>query len=173
MLTTFPTRKLWGEHEFSHHRVETFWRCHTCSHDFDSTKSFRSHLQSASKCQLPAPQQEIALEACRMLRTLVFGNMPCPICAGNAGSSRRAFEIHVGRHMEEIALISLPSDQFGESEAESALEEQAMKNSLRPTGLPKDWDPPNDRSSENEPSLWKCKMDINCDWTGTSEWEYR
>ena len=48
----------------------------------------------------------------------------CPLCQITLGKPRRAFVKHVGRHMEEIALVALPQDNAEDSEAESATTDQ-------------------------------------------------
>ena len=48
----------------------------------------------------------------------------CPLCQITLGKPRRAFVKHVGRHLEEIALLVLPQDNAEDSEAESATTDQ-------------------------------------------------
>lgn len=42
----------------------------------------------------------------------------CPLCCTVPGIPRRAFVKHVGRHMEEIALLALPRNVGEESDTE-------------------------------------------------------
>ena len=44
----------------------------------------------------------------------------CPFCSENPGTRSRAFAMHVGRHMEEVALAILPRDSEFEDDQGSA-----------------------------------------------------
>ena len=44
----------------------------------------------------------------------------CPLCRSVLGKPRREFVKHVGRHMEQIALMALPREATDDSDAESA-----------------------------------------------------
>ena len=44
----------------------------------------------------------------------------CPLCRSVLGKPRREFVKHVGRHMEQIALMALPREATDDSDTESA-----------------------------------------------------
>lgn len=46
-------------------------------------------------------------------------NEECPLCHVMLGKPRREFVKHVGRHMEEIALMALPRDNDDKPEVHS------------------------------------------------------
>lgn len=54
----------------------------------------------------------------------------CPLCRVIPGKSRRAFVKHVGRHLEEIALMALPRDNVEDSDEESTTTEQELNESV-------------------------------------------
>ena len=54
----------------------------------------------------------------------------CPLCRIVVGKPRRAFVKHVGRHMEEIALMALPRDVEEDSEEGSVSTERTHTCSL-------------------------------------------
>lgn len=118
-LVTFPTRKLWGEHEFSRHRAELIWKCNYCSINLNSHQEFKKHLFTSHGHDFSEAQLNLAATDIPIQRPSVSKEMVCPFCAGNAGSTRRAFERHVGRHMEQIALFSLPRKESNGSDMES------------------------------------------------------
>ncbi|KAI9800287.1 MAG: hypothetical protein M1833_003401 [Piccolia ochrophora] len=49
--------------------------------------------------------------------------MRCPFCLDVVGTTKRAYASHVGRHMEEIALATLPMET--DSDSETSLSEDA------------------------------------------------
>ena len=48
----------------------------------------------------------------------------CPLCRSVLGKPRREFVKHVGRHMEQIALMALPREATDDPDAESAFTTQ-------------------------------------------------
>lgn len=109
-LTTFPTRRLWANHEFEKHRMKPTWRCYECSADLASPDDLKAHLRSIHQIRFSDSQLAIAASTAKINQPLSVKDMKCPLCLGHAGDTRRAFQNHVGKHMEEIALASLPRD---------------------------------------------------------------
>lgn len=134
-LSVFPTRKIWGNHEFSQHRIELIWKCRFCSTEEVSQAHFKTHLSDVHGRNFSAAQLQAVENDPPIKRPLLLKDMQCPLCSGNAGSSQRAFETHVGRHMEQIALFSIPREEFYGADVESneTQEEQTSRpNSPKP-----------------------------------------
>lgn len=118
-MRTFPTRKLWGNHEFSCHRVERSWRCDICATRSPSKDEHKSHIADAHGHLISTAQLRLAELAQPLTQPSISKDMECPLCKDIAGSTQRAFETHVGAHMEQIALFSLPRESPENSDAES------------------------------------------------------
>ena len=118
MLVTFPTKKLWYDHEYSVHRHRQSFSCYRCHEALDTEAAFRTHLSSFHTDYLNEKQLIAAVSAARSTMQNPIGDEKCPLCLKAEWTSVRAFTTHVGRHMEEIALASLPKDEDTDSEHE-------------------------------------------------------
>ncbi len=119
-LVTFPTRKLWADHELDQHYVSRAWKCYRCSSVLSTPGDWRQHLADTHEIELPQKRIKAALEAAETLNSNKTEGRKCPMCRESLGQTRRAFASHVGRHMEEIALACLPGDVDGDSDVKSA-----------------------------------------------------
>lgn len=117
-LTTFPTRRLWVEHEFSEHRVDRFLECH-CGQTFTNKETFTHHLKYEHLLQLNHSQLLTQITAAEIATQQNIHVQQCPLCLQDGWNSTRQFTTHVGRHLEQIALASLPRDVESDSEANS------------------------------------------------------
>jgi uncharacterized CHY-type Zn-finger protein len=120
MLVTFPTRKLWSDHEFSVHRQRQSFTCYQCYQELETDEIFRQHLDDAHSMQLNHKQFVTAVSAARVTAQKPVINEQCPLCLKRGWTSVRAFTTHVGRHMEGIALASLPKNDETDSEADES-----------------------------------------------------
>lgn len=115
-LVTFPSRRLWEDHEFTSHRHRKFYRCGRCEPVFETIYSFEEHVR-AIHCDLDKNVREWILT--HPLTTLVEGKIEeeeCNLCQQNGFKDRRSFVTHVSRHLEQVALVSLPASMNGEDE---------------------------------------------------------
>jgi hypothetical protein len=129
MLITFPTRKLWSDHEFSVHRNRHSFNCHQCRQELETEEIFRQHLGGAHSMHLNDKQFLAAASAARVTAQKPVIDEQCPLCLKSGLTSVRAFTTHVGRHMEGIALASLPREDGSDSEAED--ESQSTRSQPR------------------------------------------
>ena len=113
--THFPSREAWAEHEFSKHRLRTWWDCPECDKKLPSAIEWEQHLDRDHKRNFPVAVLKVALEVARSARYSSIEKEECPLCRVIVGKPRRLFVKHVGRHMEEIALMALPRDADDES----------------------------------------------------------
>lgn len=115
-LAQFPTRAAWSDHEFAEHRITQQWNCPECSDTYTRTVDWEDHLQRDHKCVFAGSRLQVALRMALHKQCKAAENEECPLCRIIPGKPRRAFIKHVGRHMEEIALMALPRNAEDESD---------------------------------------------------------
>ena len=118
-IDSFATRKAWADHEFSVHRTTKTWLCNDCAARFSSKASYREHAYSSHGNVLMRNQLEALVNSAETMIGPSEDNL-CPFCSENPGTKSRAFAMHVGRHMEEVALAVLPRDSEFEDDQGSA-----------------------------------------------------
>lgn len=131
-LAQFPTRAAWADHEFTEHRVLRSWSCPECPKQCDSEIEWVLHLEKCHQRTFLGPKHQVAKEMAYKTRAKPAENEECPLCQVILGKPRREFVKHVGRHMEEIALMALPRDNDGESEIHSTSTESEFAPSATP-----------------------------------------
>lgn len=138
----FPSRNAWFAHEIQNHRRE--WLCQFCQHPaFVSASSFSTHTKAlhgnilassslkALILQSEEPVDKIPSTACplcdeweasvhRTHEQLVSARKPDAESDGEAYGNLKVFRRHLGRHMEQLALFALPSNDTEQLEDESA-----------------------------------------------------
>lgn len=119
-LAQFTTRLAWADHEFTEHRAVRSWSCPECPIECDSESEWAQHLLECHGRTFSGPKYQIAKEMAYSTQAKPAENEQCPLCQVILGKSRREFVKHVGRHMEEIALMALPPYDGEESELDSA-----------------------------------------------------
>ena len=133
-LLTFPTRKLWEEHEFSQHRVDRSWNCSECPLGFGTPEEWRAHLDGVHRLQFNDGQFQVAASMAEKRTSQAVDSQQCPLCLRIPGKSRRNFITHVGKHLEGIALAVLPRENLSDSEADQ--ESSTSVGSAFDDGLP-------------------------------------
>jgi hypothetical protein len=118
MLDTFPSRKLWAEHEFTYHRSDVVFKCHECPREYNNEASFSEHLEEHYIAGLSHTQCLALISAARSTKPRPLAGQHCPLCLEGGWQTRRKFVTHLGRHMEDIALSALPHEEQSDSEAE-------------------------------------------------------
>ena len=107
-LLQFSSRAAWADHEFSKHRIDQFWDCPECSNKYSSAVDWEKHLLTFHKRAFSRPKLQIAKHMAYKPQSRPIESEECPFCRNLLVKTRRAFVKHVGRHMEEIALMTLP-----------------------------------------------------------------
>lgn len=116
-LKTFPTRKLWVDHEFNEHFTLQQWRCFTCRATTSTQQSFVDHLNNNHNIVLTGYRLTAAIaEAQETDLTPEFINHKCALCSQSGWQTRKAYATHVGQHLEEISLACLPRDEGDSSD---------------------------------------------------------
>ena len=115
-LRCFPSRSAWAHHEFEEHRFDRYWACPECPRKSCSTLDWEHHLNNAHNQKFAGHNLVSARNnACRISPKRAEDEQ-CPLCLVVLGKPRRAFVKHVCRHMEDIALMALPSNAEEDSE---------------------------------------------------------
>ena len=124
----FPNRAAWAEHEFNEHRVRKLWICPECPKECPSLTTWEVHLREQHRRIFSGPQWQLAQRMAYRPQERPVEVEECPLCRNVLGKPRRDFVKHVGRHMEEIALMALPRETTDDSDAESAYTAQEDSN---------------------------------------------
>jgi hypothetical protein len=111
-LKTFPSRKLWIDHEINRHFTKEQWLCFTCNRTTASEKSFVDHLVACHGIILSGHRLTAAItESKEKVLKVDFTNYRCALCSQNGWQSRKSYTTHMGEHLEEISLACLPRDE--------------------------------------------------------------
>ena len=114
-LVQFTTRAAWADHEFSYHRFETRWNCPECGSEETSPQDWERHIQKHSLI-FTGPELQVARTMARNRKARPIETEECRLCRESPAQNRRAFIKHVGRHLEEMALVALPRDTEDDTE---------------------------------------------------------
>ena len=128
VMQLYGSRKEWLAHEFKCHRFSSEWLCiKGCGQTFDSETVFHSHLREqhtvgtldlpelSSKCRKdkpPPPHQQTN----------------CPLCMERVKETRDSLRRHIGHHLEEVALASLPPELY---RSDDSSEEDVDEDDIR------------------------------------------
>ena len=100
---TFSSRSAWYEHECQQHRLD--YSCNTTGHEpFTNVAEFRSHMLNDHKFEFDddrLPSQLSMFQRPNEQKTRV-----CPLC----GQAKLRLKGHLARHLERIAIFSLPKN---------------------------------------------------------------
>lgn len=134
-FVTFGARKDWAQHEIDHHLSDNMYQCSICLALVKDEQDFLHHVESVHGITT-APglrQATIVTARCRVLRDLT--GVRCNLCLKRGFTDERAYSTHVGRHLENIALIALPptrDDDDTEDESQEENETRGSHDTLHP-----------------------------------------
>jgi len=119
----FETRHEWYDHEVQNHRRE--WYCAECTVAFATTSNFTRHLKGIHPALLGGERDVSALvNGCERATS---EPQQCPLCVGQSEHSAQQLRSHLGRHMQQLALFSLPRLEIGEDEEEDLASEAGLR----------------------------------------------
>ncbi|KAH0559286.1 hypothetical protein GP486_004202 [Trichoglossum hirsutum] len=124
-ISTFPSRKLWVDHEFSQHHFRKLWACRDCTIIFDEQDLFQQHISAIHGYFYTETRLATITAASERRMPQRTEDLTCPFCAFREAPTRQAFARHVGRHMEEIALGVLPRGTGSDDERGSGSSNQS------------------------------------------------
>ncbi|KAF2875881.1 hypothetical protein BDV95DRAFT_284582 [Massariosphaeria phaeospora] len=139
----YDSRHDWFNHELEAHRA--LWQCiEGCDKKFQSESDYETHV-SAQHPDLASPNMLSILKHTSRRGANLFREVTCPLC--NMSCSLRAFQRHVGRHQEHIALFALPiqqeegeTDDGSNQEIASIERAESFMNSASDVGIDEDDD---------------------------------
>ena len=133
-LAQFPNRAAWAEHEFSQHRLTRYWKCAECEQSFTKLSRFSDHWSKEHADIFCNLDLESATEAALYSKENRAETEQCPLCLTVPGHSKRNFIQHVGRHLEQIALMAMPpsEQESPETETTDGSEEEGDSHGARP-----------------------------------------
>lgn len=108
MLTTYLVRNAWAQHEIDHHLSYIKYQCPTCLELNDTEEGFLQHLHHIHNITTTVSLQPAILAKSRRLVQHKLAEIKCNLCLNHGFLNDRDYATHVGRHLEEIALIALP-----------------------------------------------------------------
>jgi hypothetical protein len=131
-IKSFSRRRDWKLHnDGMHTRV---WVCpYGCVEPMRSPDTFRSHIETAHIRSVPGDFTQTLVAACG--RTIEMPSIRiCPLCSEMCPSAKH-WTKHVGHHLEQLALFSLPMELFAidasdGSDGHSSTEEQHPGHAL-------------------------------------------
>jgi hypothetical protein len=126
-LTTFPTRKAWAKHEIDNHLSSHKYQCPVCFDTIDTEDDFIQHLQSSHSTKTQHLRSTILSKA----QFAVFkplDTVDCRLCQRRGFANHREYSTHVGRHLEEIALVPLPPIADSDDEDEDDTDSEGSAN---------------------------------------------
>ena len=119
--TLYDSQHDWYEHEVRVHRRE--WYCGTCSEAFSHKTDMEEHLKKTHPQIGGTPDIEVVLSRCERAKSL---GEACPLCGDHLKYYQQ--EKHLGRHMQEAALVTLSNDpDENEFETEAVHGQEASK----------------------------------------------
>ena len=100
----FETRHDWYDHEVRHHRRE--WYCAECTLAFPTSFKLTHHLTEKHPALVVKGQDVSALvDNCERA---LSGPQKCPLCTVQLEYTVHQLRSHLGRHMQQLALFTLP-----------------------------------------------------------------
>jgi hypothetical protein len=120
----FESQHQWFDHELRFHRKQ--FQCRVCNDSAPSTRpELESHIRNVHPNEAAVIAIDAFLDACCIKR---IDATECPLCAewgekllkvnnlSKCDVSLKQFQVHLGRHMEQLALSALPEDDADWSE---------------------------------------------------------
>ena len=135
-LAQFTTRAAWADHEFTEHRIIRSWSCPECTKQFESEHEWDEHLEEVHQQAFSGLKYHITSSIAYNTLERTAKNEACPLCQVIPGTSRAEFVKHVGRHMEEIALMALPLEDEDTEASEQDTSTKSSKSLVFEAGDP-------------------------------------
>ena len=90
-----------------------------------SAAAWSAHLQATHGRTFAVLQGSSAADAACRQRSRPVDDEKCPLCGETLRATQREFKIHVGKHLEEIALLALPREHDEEDDDASISNDEA------------------------------------------------
>lgn len=103
---TYGIREDWFRHELDHHRLRKVWYCQPCANEFDQRERFELHLTEKHGTDISHLPTMVSL--CQKFSEKTMADQACPFC-GALNMTSQVLKEHVANHMEQLALMTIPS----------------------------------------------------------------
>lgn len=103
---TYGVREDWFRHELDHHRLRKVWYCQPCADEFDQRESFEFHL--TGKHNVDTSHLSTMVSLCQKFSEKTIADQACSFC-GASNMTSQGLKEHVANHMEQLALMTIPS----------------------------------------------------------------
>lgn len=165
-FTVFPARKLWEDHEYRRHRSRTSFACYLCHKQLVTEVLLSDHLRLDHGLADLSPQQLAAIvSTAKKLEPRPTLGEQCPLCQKSQWKTPQALAKHLGKHLEDIALLALPPEDDSEDEKQqsddehnkhsgsegSSAESPNTKNPSTTVPVSTDGEMPEDQKQANRP----------------------
>ncbi|KAJ9615800.1 hypothetical protein H2200_001877 [Cladophialophora chaetospira] len=133
-FTVFPTRKLWAAHEAKCHRWSIEFACHVCHKQLGTAELLLDHLRDRHPWEvIKGERRAWAVSRAKKIVSRPAQEERCPLCHKDGWQVQKAFVKHLGKHMEDMALLALPPNDDSEDgqEAEDSHDEDSRASSTR------------------------------------------
>ena len=118
----YEGRRQWFNHELQKHRRS--WRCHGhCNQTFSSEDALAKHVRKHLSGQYTDVEIPVLVEMWAG-QIDMDAEFPCPLCCDRIAGTIQ-LQKHLGRHLEEIALFALPSNET-ESDEDSVSQSSSL-----------------------------------------------
>ncbi|KAF8418438.1 hypothetical protein EV426DRAFT_707586 [Tirmania nivea] len=117
----FENRREWYDHEVRHHRRE--WYCAECTVTYTTSSNFIHHLKEIHPALGNEQDIPALIENCgRVVRT----PQQCPLCTVQSEHTAEGLRSHLGRHMQQLALFTLPRLEVDDNGGEDVPSEAGL-----------------------------------------------
>ena len=114
-LRQFSTRQAWADHEFNEHRMHRVWSCAECHAESSTSQDWLDHVRDRHQQQFSESlASKASAAACRKIYNPIEKEK-CLLCDKYPSNTRRALVAHIGKHMEEVAMMALTKPHLDNS----------------------------------------------------------
>ncbi len=124
-LRQFPSRNAWAEHEWEKHRSYPIWACPECPVECCTSADWIEHVRKVHGRSLASSHGTSAADAAARRRPRIIDDEKCHLCDRALGLSQKDIRSHVGKHLEEVALMALPKENEDDSDGSSVSAHEA------------------------------------------------
>ncbi|RPB17674.1 hypothetical protein P167DRAFT_7216 [Morchella conica CCBAS932] len=161
---TYARRDDWVAHEFEHHRPHNAfeWHCSdTCAKVFGEREEFvrhvlEDHLEGAV---IESDINDIVENRKVKISKACNDRISCPFCCEVIPETKESIELHIGTHMDEIALMALSA----------SLENKSTKSAKHESNISKNLPIPQVLNNQSSPSSQQSRPTFNAVTADTSQ----
>ena len=124
-LTRYKNREEWAQHEFSTHRLRKIWQCPECDETFTKVFAWQQHQLNNHDIRADSQKDQYYAEDSRKDPILAIESEQCYLCKNYKATNKRDFITHVGRHLEDVALLVIPRAQYDDEADDTDSEDLA------------------------------------------------